>query len=158
PSATQAQFLFEIRPASAGPIDPRPILAAWQLLAQTAGHPRRGTQALFGPSSRDALISEIGMMSQRQGASRLLADPRLRVNRCGRGEIAAARVDRRVLAVLDFLVASGLEPTVSKLRCGQEKGAPTNLSRGDAARISALDRVPLRGHYQAGSLARLVRD
>ena len=29
---TQAHFLFEIRPAGAGPIDPRPILQAWQAL------------------------------------------------------------------------------------------------------------------------------
>ncbi len=75
---TRARFLFEVQPAGAGPIDPRPLLDAWRLLGEAQGHPRRGTQPLFGPSARDALIDEILLMSKRQLKARLLSDPALR--------------------------------------------------------------------------------
>ena len=61
-----AHFLFEVRPAGAGPIDPRPVLEAWRLLGQAQGHPRQGTQPLFGPSARDGLIGESRLVSRRR--------------------------------------------------------------------------------------------
>ncbi|HEY2631734.1 MAG TPA: lytic murein transglycosylase [Solirubrobacteraceae bacterium] len=74
----RVRFLFEVRPAGAGPIDPRPLLDAWRLLGQTQGHPQRGSQPLFGPNARDGLINEIRLMSKRRLESRLLFDPPLR--------------------------------------------------------------------------------
>ena len=74
----RARFLFEVRPAGAGPIDPRPLLEAWRLLGQTQGHPEQGTQPLFGPSARDALIEEIQLISKPQLKGRLRSEPALR--------------------------------------------------------------------------------
>jgi photosystem II stability/assembly factor-like uncharacterized protein len=74
----RTRFLFEVRPAGAGTIDPRPLLKAWRLLGQAQGHPQRGTQPLFGPNARDGLIEEIRLMSKRQLEARLLSDPALR--------------------------------------------------------------------------------
>ncbi len=74
----RARFLFEVQPAGAEAIDPRPLLEAWRLLGQAQGHPQRGTQPLFGPDARDELIEEIRLMSKRQLEARLLSDPTLR--------------------------------------------------------------------------------
>ena len=104
----QSQFLFEIHPAGAGPIDPRPVLQAWQLLDETRGSPKPGTTPLFGPGASEALIQEIQLIGEPQLETDLLSDPRVRINTCGRADIAAGRVDRRVLSALYFLVASGL--------------------------------------------------
>ena len=37
---------------------------------------------------------------------------------CGRHDIQTGQIDRRVLATLEFLSASGLKPTVTSLKCG----------------------------------------
>jgi photosystem II stability/assembly factor-like uncharacterized protein len=74
----RTRFLFEVRPAGAGAIDPRPLLEAWRLLGQAQGHPQRDTQPLFGPNARDELIQEIRLMSKPQLEARLLSDPALR--------------------------------------------------------------------------------
>jgi hypothetical protein len=155
-----AHFLFKIRPAGAGPIDPRPILQAWRLLGETEGHPHRDTQPLFGPNAGDALASEILLVSQGQLEQRLLSSRRFHIYGCGRRDIAAGRIDRRVLSTLDFLLASGIEPTVTALQCGHE-GASTPAikaehSSGDAVAISAFNGISIRGHHAAGSLAELA--
>ncbi len=74
----RARFLFEVQPAGAGAIDPRPLLETWRLLGRVQGHPQQGTQPLFGPNARDGLIEEIRLMSKRQLEARLLSDPALR--------------------------------------------------------------------------------
>jgi hypothetical protein len=155
-----AHFLFEIRPAGAAPIDPRPVLQAWQLLGETEGHAQQGTQPLFGPNASGALIGEILLMSQSQLEARLLSDPRVRIYACGRADIAAGRIDRRVLRALDFLLSSGLYPTVSALQCGRGSLAmPATRSqhaRGDAVAISAFNGAPIRGAQGPASLAALA--
>jgi photosystem II stability/assembly factor-like uncharacterized protein len=154
-----ARFLFAVQPAGAGPIDPRPVLDAWRLLGEAQGHPQRGTQPLFGPNARDGLVGEIRLMSKPQLEARLLSDPALRISSCQRWEIAAGHIDRRVLATLDFLIASGLAPRTSALRCNGGRATPANRSkhaRADAATISALDGAPFRGHRGTGLLAKLA--
>ncbi len=141
----EVHFLFEIRPAGAGPIDPRPVLQAWQLLADAEGHPEDGTQPLFGPYSAGAQIGEIQLLSTGQLQTRLLSDPGLRLGQCARQDISAGRIDRRVLAALDFLLVSGLDPTVSALECGlggeATAASRSEHARGDAVTISALNGV-----------------
>jgi hypothetical protein len=158
--AASAHFLFEIRPAGAAPIDPRPMLQAWQLLGETEGRAQRGTQPLFGPNASDALISEILLMSQSQLQARVLSDPRVRIYACGRADVAAGRIDRRVLGAIDFLLSSGLYPTVSALQCGRGSlGTPATRAQhaaGDAVAISAFNGTPVRGHHGPGSLAALA--
>jgi photosystem II stability/assembly factor-like uncharacterized protein len=134
PPGSQVHFLFAIAPAGAGPIDPLPLLQSWQLLGETQGHTRQGAQPLFGPDSREALISEIQLLSERQLQSRVLSDSGLGLSACQRREIAAGRVDRHVLATLDFLFASGLERTVSLPACGHGVQA-TSTASSSAARL-----------------------
>ena len=49
-------------------------------------------------------------MSKEALARRVLADPHVEIYPCGRDDIRSGQVDRRVLATLEFLAASGLEP------------------------------------------------
>ena len=49
---------------------------------------------------------------------RVLADPRIQIYDCGRQDIQAGAIDRRVLATLEFLVASGFNPTSPRCSCG----------------------------------------
>jgi murein DD-endopeptidase MepM/ murein hydrolase activator NlpD len=77
PAGSRAHFLFAIRPAGAGPIDPLPLLQSWQLLDETQGHTQQGAQPLFGPDSREALINETQLLRKRQLRSRVRRDPTL---------------------------------------------------------------------------------
>ena len=156
---TPAHFLFEIRPAGAGPIDPRPILQSWQLLGETQGSPQEGTAPLFGPDAGDALISEIQLLSAGQLQARLLADARLPLSSCAREGIAAGQVDRRVLTTLDFLLASGLDPTVSGLECGDGSlarlASSSRSASVEAVSITQLNGVPIHNDGR-GSLTELA--
>ena len=108
---------FEIRPAGRGAprIDPKPILDGWKLLESTAIYRAAGRNPLLGKSPA---IGQVMLMSKAQLQRRVLANPRIDVYDCGRHDIRSGIVDRRVLATLEFLAASGLKPTVSSLRCG----------------------------------------
>ena len=57
-------------------------------------------------------------MSKEALVQHVLANPRIEVYSCGREDIRTGQIDRRVLATLEFLAASGLRPTVSTLKCG----------------------------------------
>ena len=50
------------------------------------------------------------LMDREALARRVLADPRIEVYECGRTDIRAGRIDRRVLATMLYLAASGLKP------------------------------------------------
>jgi len=157
--AAQAHFLFEIRPAGAGPIDPRPLLQSWQLLEETQGRPQPGAQPLFGPEAGNALIDEIQLLSERQLRTSLSTDTQLRLSSCERKAIAAGLIDRRVLTTLDFLLSSGIEPTVSGLECAGAAAISAGVSghtRGAVVAITALDGVPIRGHEGRDSLAEIA--
>jgi len=79
---------------------------------------------------------------------------------CGRHDIEFAQVDRRVLATLEFLAASGLKPTVSSLMCGHGRltssGNVSEHSSGNAVDISAINGIPILGHQGAGSITDLA--
>jgi hypothetical protein len=61
-----------------------------------------------------------------------------------------------VLAVLEFLTASGLKPTVSALKCGHSlyttSGNISEHSTGDAVDIAAVNGIPIAGHQGPGSI------
>src|SRR5205085_7079390 len=99
---------FEIRPAGRGAprIDPKPILDGWKLLESTALYRAQNRNALLDPTA-SATIGQILLMSKEALAQRVLANPRIEVYACGRRDIAAGIIDRRVLATLEFLAASG---------------------------------------------------
>jgi membrane-bound lytic murein transglycosylase B len=148
---------FAIQPAGdTSTIDPGPVLANWKQL-QTALHPRgaKATNALLG-----ATTSDLFLMSKDQLESSVLADPDITMTACDRREVAAGRVDKRVLAVLAFLSRSGLAPTVSALRCGQDQytasGALSAQYNGDAVDISAINGIPVAHHQGAGTITDLT--
>ncbi|HEV2785635.1 MAG TPA: peptidoglycan DD-metalloendopeptidase family protein, partial [Solirubrobacteraceae bacterium] len=146
--------LFEIRPpGTAVPrIDPAPFLEGWRLLESTAIFRARGPAALGGGS-----IGQILLMSKDTLARRVLADRRIEVYGCGRRDIAAGVVDRRVLAPLAFLSAGGLRPAVSSLRCGHSthtaSGNVSQHTSGNGVDITKINGTPILGNQGAGSIA-----
>ena len=93
-------------------------------------------------------------------AKRVLADPRVQIYQCGRQDIQAGAIDRRVLATLEFLVASGFNPTVSALECGHsyltDSGNVSEHSSGNAVDIAAINGIPILDHQGAGSITEMV--
>jgi hypothetical protein len=149
---------FEIRPAGRGAprIDPKPILDGWKLLESTAIYRAQGKNALIGGEAFNASIGQIMLMSKEALAQRVLANPRIEVYSCGRRDIEAGSVDRRVLATLEFLAASGLKPTVTSLTCGHgyytAGGNISEHSSGDAVDIAMVNGIPILGHQGEGSI------
>ena len=105
---------FSVRPA--GPkspaVDPKPILDGWKLLESTAIYRAAGKNPFFGPDARNPSIGQILLLSKEALERRVLADPRIKIYSCGRRDVQAGQVDRRVLATIEFLTASGLRPTI----------------------------------------------
>ena len=148
---------FAVQPAGdSSTIDPGPVLSNWKQL-QAALHPQgaKATNALLGASASDVFL-----MSQDQLESTVLSDPEITMTACDRREVAAGRVDKRVLAVLAFLSRSGLAPTVSALRCGQAQytasGALSAQYKGDAVDITQVNGIPVERHQGAGSITDLT--
>jgi hypothetical protein len=146
---------FSIRPAGRGApkIDPKPILDGWKLLEATAIYRANGDNVLRdGPS-----MGQIVLLSKPLLQKRVLADERIDVYPCGRDDIAAGRIDRRVLVTLTYLAESGLSPTVTSLRCGHsyhtKSGNVSEHSSGNAVDISRVNGIPVLGHQDPGGIA-----
>jgi len=155
-------LLFEIRPAGRGAprIDPKPILDGWKLLESTAIYRAEGKNPFFGPDAETPSIGQILLMSKEALTERVLANPRVELYACGRRDVRAGQIDRRVLATLEFLAASGLKPTVTSLRCGHgyltASGNVSHHSSGNAVDIAAINAVPILGHQGSGSVTELA--
>jgi hypothetical protein len=163
--ASAGQLRFAVRPAGdSGTIDPQPLLANWRQLG-AALHPKgsKGANALLGATAGDALE-----MSKAELELAVLSDPGVQLDACGRRDVASGAVDGRVLAVLEFLSRSGLQPTVAALRCPRGAVSPSGLSvapsadaaaaraahdRGTAVEITAINGVPIAGHQGQGTVA-----
>lgn len=152
---------FEIRPAGrdAPRIDPRPIVRGWRLLESTALY--RARAADVGPETA-ATTGQILLMDKQTLQRRVLDDGRVEIYSCGRRDISAGTIDRRVLATLEFLAASGFKPTVTSLRCGHgvytSSGNVSHHTTGTAVDIAAINGVPIYGHQGKGSITdRVVR-
>ena len=157
-----SHLLFEIRPAGRGAprIDPKPILDGWKLLESTAIYRAAGRNPFVGKDAQTPSIGQILLMSKESLAQRVLANPNIQVYGCGRSDIRSGQIDRRVLATLEFLVASGLKPTVTSLRCGHSyltsSGNVSEHTTGTAVDIAAINGVPIVGHQGAGSITELT--
>jgi murein DD-endopeptidase MepM/ murein hydrolase activator NlpD len=153
-----SHLLFEIRPAGKGAprIDPKPILDGWKLLESTAVYRAAGKNPFFGPDAKNPSIGQILLMSKESLQKRVLEDSRIQIYDCGRTDIRAGNIDRRVLATLEFLSASGLKPTVSALECGHSlmtaSGNVSEHSTGSAVDIAAINGIPILGHQGDGSI------
>ncbi|HUR87317.1 MAG TPA: lytic murein transglycosylase [Solirubrobacteraceae bacterium] len=151
-------MLFEVRPAGRGAprIDPKPILDGWKLLESTAIYRAQGKNPFFGDNAQGATIGQILLMSKDALVQRVLANPRIETYSCGKRDVEAGVVDRRVLATLEFLAASGLKPTVTSLRCGHglytTAGNVSAHSSGNAVDIAKINGIPILGNQGAGSI------
>jgi hypothetical protein len=154
--------LFEIRPAGRGAprIDPKPILDGWKLLESTAIYRAAGKNPFFGADAEAPSIGQILLMSKEALAQRVLNNPRIAIYDCGRRDIQTGQIDRRVLATLEFLAASGFKPTVSALKCGHSlmtaSGNISEHSSGNAVDIAAINGIPILGHQGTGSITELT--
>jgi len=149
---------FAIRPAGRGApqIDPKPILDGWKLLESTAIYRAKGKNAFAAANASGPSIGQIMLMSKEQLQRIVLADPRLTIYTCGRRDVAVGTIDRRVLATLEFLSASGLKLTVTALECGHSyyttSGNVSEHSSGNAVDIAAVNDIPIAGHQGSGSI------
>ena len=148
---------FAIQPTGSGNtwVDPKPILDGWQLLKDTSIY-GSGDNPLRRPNRTSAAISDL-LMSSSVLAKEALSDPRLEIYRCGRFDIRRGKVDRRVLATMNFLADNGFRLKITSLKCGAggKKGdeSTSEHAAGDAMTISRIDGVPVAGHQGVGSTA-----
>jgi hypothetical protein len=99
-------------------------------------------------------------MTKSQLESVVLNDNRIQIYICGRSDIQAGRIDRRVLAVLEFLADSGLDPTVTSLECGHSvltaSGNISEHASGNAVDIAQINGTPILGHQGPGSVTEIT--
>jgi hypothetical protein len=154
---------FEIRPAGRGAprIDPKPILDGWKLLESTAIYRSAKRNPFFGADAEAPTIGQIMLMSKEALQRHVLHNPSIDVYGCGRQDVATGQIDRRVLAMLEFLASSGLKPTVTSLRCGHgvytTSGNVSEHSTGTAVDIGAVNGIVINPSTQGkGSITDLT--
>jgi murein DD-endopeptidase MepM/ murein hydrolase activator NlpD len=161
-STAAPHLLFEIRPAGRGAprVDPKPILDGWKLLESTAFYRAANRNPFYGSDAAQPSIGQILLMSKETLAERVAANPRIQLYECGRRDVRTGEIDRRVLATLEYLAASGLRPTVTSLKCGHSfytaSGSVSHHSSGNAVDIAAINGVPILGHQGKGSITELA--
>jgi Transglycosylase SLT domain/Peptidase family M23 len=145
---------FSIRPAGKGAprIDPKPILDGWKLLEATAIYRAKGKN----PFNEKLSGAGVLLLSKEALQQRVLADKGLDIYQCGREDIEAGKIDRRVLAVLEYLRSKGFTLRISALECDHgyltENGSVSEHSTGDAVDIAEINGVPVTGHQGPGTL------
>src|SRR3954454_19138208 len=158
PDAQPPHLNFAIRPAGRGAptIDPKPILDGWKLLETTAIY----RAADKNPFSDNPTVGQILLMSKAALEQRVLNDPALSIYACGRQNIQNGEIDRRVLAVMEYLVAKGYRLTITSLKCGHSYltagGNVSAHSYGSAVDIAAVNGIPIAGHQGQGTITEAV--
>jgi hypothetical protein len=143
---------FSIRPAGKGAprIDPKPILDGWKLLEATAIYRAKGKSPFAKLSGAGVLL-----LSKEALQKRVLADKDLDIYSCGREDVAGGRIDRRVLAMLEYLSTNGFKLTITSLQCGHglltTSGNVSEHSTGDAVDIAVIDGIPVTGNQGPGT-------
>jgi hypothetical protein len=158
-----SHLLFMIRPAGrdAPLIDPKVILDGWELLQASSIYRAANINPFIGADAKNPTIGQVLLMSKSQLQQVVLADPHVEVYSCGRRDIEAGEIDRRILATIEFLSESGLDPTVSGLKCGQSSlnsSSPGSdaVATGNSMEISAINGIPIQGHQGSGSITDLT--
>lgn len=126
--AAQPHMLFQIKPAGADAplIDPKPVLDGWVKFqassAIRAKNGQTGAARMALPTPGQALLESKARLERQIARERDIMLPA-----CERRLIADGRVDRRVLAVLQFMTSSGFAPgvTVGSCRSGSAVGFST---------------------------------
>ena len=151
---------FSIRPAGKGAprIDPKPILDGWKLLEATAIYRAKGKSPFADLSGAGVLL-----LSKDALQKRVLDDKGLDIYSCGREDIAAGKIDRRILAVLEYLRTKGFRLTITALECGHSllttSGNVSEHSTGDAVDIAVINGTPVTGNQGPGTMTdELIKD
>ncbi len=155
-NASHLEFMIQPAGKSAPYIDPKPILDGWKLLEATAVYRAAGVDPFYGPGAKNPTIGQILLMSKEQLETRVLEDPNVRIYACGRRDIQSGAIDRRILADIEFLSASGLKPDISGLKCGNTPNGSNGIdpagATGASMDISAINNIPIQGHQGPGSV------
>jgi hypothetical protein len=152
----QPHIVFQIRPAGvdAPEIDPKPILDGWVALESSSIFRAKGENPFLATSPT---VGQVLLESKQQLEPQVLRDAGIGLGRCGRQDVEGGRVDRRVLAMLEYMSVSGLRPAVAGLPCPPTTPAAlaANAPAGAGAvsvRITAVNGVPVAGHQEPGSV------
>jgi murein DD-endopeptidase MepM/ murein hydrolase activator NlpD len=156
-SAAPPHILFQIRPAGLGAplIDPKPILDGWVALEGSAIFRAKGENPFLATSPT---VGQVLLESKQQLEPQVLHGDGVRLASCARQDVQEGRVDKRVLAALEYLAVSGLKPTVSGLECAPRTpaalaaNAPASAS-SKAVAITAVNGIPVAGHQDQGTVA-----
>ena len=150
-------IIFQIRPAGPGAplIDPKPILDGWVALENSSVFHAKGENPFLATSPT---VGQVLLESKQQLEPQVLRDAGIRLSSCGRQDTRAGRVDKRVLAALEYLSVSGLRPTVGGLACAPSTPAALAANAGAGAggesiTITAVNGVPVAGHQGPGTAA-----
>jgi hypothetical protein len=159
---TGSHMYFQIQPAGhdAPDIDPKPILDGWRLLQATNVYRANGVNPFYGGvggnKSENPTVGQVLLMSKQQLEERVLSDPHVQIYACGRRDIESGKIDRRVLAAIEYLSTSGLDPDVTGLACDASVNGTTGVDEagttGQSVDISKINGVPIEGHTGAGSV------
>ncbi len=151
--ASHLQFMIKPAGTNAPYVDPKPILDGWELLQATSIYRASGVDPFLG---KNPTIGQLLLMSKTQLQQRVLSDPHVQIYPCGRRDVATGQIDRRILADMEFLSGSGLDPYVSGLKCGATTTASNGIDpagqTGSSMDISKINNIPIKGHQGAGSI------
>jgi hypothetical protein len=152
-----------IRPAGrdAPLIDPKVILDGWELLQASSIYRAADINPFIGPDAKNPTIGQVLLMSKSQLQQVVLSDPHIQIYSCGRRDITAGLVDRRILGTMEFLSQSGLDPSISGLQCGQSSAnrstpGSNSVATGDSMEIAKINGIPIQGHQGTGSITDLT--
>ena len=161
----EPHIVFQIRPAGIGTplVDPKPILDGWVKLQSSAVIKAKGRDPFAEIS---ATPGQTLLESKTQLEQQVPRESEIHLAACERRLIADGRVDRRVLATLAFLAASGLSPSVSSRTCPPSSPRPSAAaatvrplaasSVSEALDISRIDGAPVVGPAGEAPSARLA--
>jgi hypothetical protein len=115
-----------------------------------------GKKSYLEPDAKLEMPGQALLLDDHALRHAVLHDDQLELYGCGRQDILDNRIDDRVLATLEFLRLSKLDPTVSALECGHSffttSGNVSEHSSGDAVDIAAINGTPILGHQGEGSI------
>ena len=152
---------FSIRPAGKGAPSDRPEADPRRLEAARSDRdlPCQGQEPVQRPAQRRRRPAALQGSAAAAGPD----DKGLDIYQCGREDIEAGKIDRRVLAVLEYLRSKGFTMRITALECGHsyltDNGSVSEHSTGDAVDIAEINGVPVTGHQGPGTLVHeLIED
>ncbi len=137
---------FSIKPGGkdAPEIDPKPFLDGWKLLAETNIYNSKG--------GKDRLADNLGvggilLLSKSALQRRVLNNEMLDIYPAVPTRITspAASIDRRILAMLEFLSANGYSMPITSLTCGPTARSPVPVTSPTTPPAPAIDIAAFNG-------------